>query len=486
MTTLPLRVLVVLALVCLSTSVAVAAPADRHSIRSIVRPPFVDTRPTPSVLNTDPAPSPSSSPDDRHLPLHVTPTLVRQREERQLAHAGVSISLPAEPAPAQWFTQRLDHFDRANSGTWQQRYFVNHTLWNGTGPVMFLFGHEREMTADLVSGTWVINWLAEQFGALIVCLEHRFYGASWPTNDTSLAFLKRYLSTEQALEDAAVWTSHIKEQYNVSASSKWIVLGRSYGGTLAALFRLKYPHLVTGAFATSGPLQAEVDYPEYNEVVDIALGEKCSSALRRANDKVTALLSNSTGQAQLAKDFSFCAPLTTPMQHAMLIESWSGDIGGTVQYAVGNDTQNLCDSFLSAGGGDPYKALIELYYPPRSECRPPFNYTQYVERAKEDAADMSWEWQVRGRGSKQLAQNTRPYQLSMFDLLMFRCSAVVVECRRALLMAGTRLPTAPVSPSRDCSPPISLSPSVATCSVSVSVMYTPLSLKPTIGMVALT
>ena len=175
---------------------------------------------------------------------------------------------------------------------------------------------------------------------------------------------------------------------------RWIVLGRSYGGTLAALFRLKFPHIVTGAFATSGPLQAKADYFEYNEVIGTALGDKCSTALRQANDKVTQLLSNATGQAVLAKDFGFCAPLTSHLQHAMLIQSWSGDIDETVQYAMGNDTQNWCNTFLAAGGGDPYKALIELYFPQRSQCRAPLNYTQYVERAKRDAVDQTWTWQV--------------------------------------------------------------------------------------------
>lgn len=329
---------------------------------------------------------------------HITPSLVRQREERQAArHNGVANRLTsvhlADPAPAQWFTQRLDHFDRSNATTWQQRYYVNASVWNGTGPVMFLFGHEREMTADLVGGTWVINWLAEQFGALIVCLEHRFYGASWPTDDTSLGFMQRYLSTEQALQDAAVWTAHIRQQYSVPDDSRWIVMGRSYGGTLAALFRLKFPHLVTGALATSGPLQAKVDYWEYNEVIGIALGDECSTALKHANDRVTALLSNSSGQAQLAKDFGFCKPLTSPLQYAELIQSWSGDIDGIVQYSIGNDTRDWCDAFLAADK-DPYRALIDLYYPPSSECRQPFDYAAYVEESKQDATDMTWEWQV--------------------------------------------------------------------------------------------
>ena len=317
---------------------------------------------------------------------------VRVYEQRQLAALGLSPALPSQPAPAQLFTQRLDHFDRSNDTVWQQRYYVNDSNWDGRGPVFFLFGHEEAMTPDLVAGTWVINALAEHFHALIVCLEHRFYGQSIPLHDASLHSLQRYLSTEQALQDAAVWSGHIRMQYNLSDAHRWVVMGRSYGGTLAALFRLKMPHLVTGALATSGPLQAKVDYSEYDETVGIALGSQCNSSLKAANEKVTALLSNASGQAQLAKDFGFCSPLTDPLQHAMLIERWADDVDGTVQYAVGNDTQDWCDRFLKAGGGDPYQALIELYFPKQSQCRQPYNYTQTVERAK--LRPEAWEWQV--------------------------------------------------------------------------------------------
>jgi len=35
------------------------------------------------------------------------------------------------PAPEMWFTQKLDHYDPADTRTWKQRYYINSTYWGG-------------------------------------------------------------------------------------------------------------------------------------------------------------------------------------------------------------------------------------------------------------------------------------------------------------------------------------------------------------------
>lgn len=52
----------------------------------------------------------------------------------------------------------------------------------------------------------------------------------------------------------------MKQQYNLSEDTKWIAIGGSYAGALAAWMRFKYPHLVYGAVSSSGPLLAKMDY----------------------------------------------------------------------------------------------------------------------------------------------------------------------------------------------------------------------------------
>ena len=51
--------------------------------------------------------------------------------------------------------------------------------------------------------------LAEQHKALVVALEHRFYGVSQPTPDMSATSL-RYLTSQQALADLGAFVEYLK------------------------------------------------------------------------------------------------------------------------------------------------------------------------------------------------------------------------------------------------------------------------------------
>ena len=77
--------------------------------------------------------------------------------------------------------------------------------------------------------------------------------------DASTENLK-YLSSRQALADLANFISTQKIAPNLTKN------GRSEGkkkGSLAAWFRLKYPHLAYGAVASSAPLLAKMNFKGY-------------------------------------------------------------------------------------------------------------------------------------------------------------------------------------------------------------------------------
>ena len=59
--------------------------------------------------------------------------------------------------------------------------------------------------------------LATQHNGLLVDVEHRFYGESFPTADTSTANLT-YLSADQALADLARIIAYIKTEWNTDNS----------------------------------------------------------------------------------------------------------------------------------------------------------------------------------------------------------------------------------------------------------------------------
>ena len=55
-----------------------------------------------------------------------------------------------------------------------------------------------------------------------------------------------YLSSEQALADFAVLIQNLKSSSPGARQSPVIAVGGSYGGMLAAWFRMKYPNIVVG------------------------------------------------------------------------------------------------------------------------------------------------------------------------------------------------------------------------------------------------
>lgn len=77
--------------------------------------------------------------------------------------------------------------------------------------------------------------------------------------DVSTANLQ-FLSSRQALADLAHFRTVTAATRGLT-KSKWVAFGGSYPGSLAAWFRLKYPHLVHAAVATSAPVHATVNFP---------------------------------------------------------------------------------------------------------------------------------------------------------------------------------------------------------------------------------
>ncbi|KAH9700217.1 prolylcarboxypeptidase-like protein [Citrus sinensis] len=159
------------------------------------------------------------------------------------------------------YTQPLDHFNyRPDSyKTFQQRYLINFKYWDGantSAPIFVLFGGEESIDYDRdINGFLPEN--APHFKALLVYIEHRYYGKSVPfgTKEEAMknASTLGYCNSAQAIADYAAVLLHIKQKYSAEKCPV-IVIGGSYGGMLASWFRLKYPHIALGALASSSPI----------------------------------------------------------------------------------------------------------------------------------------------------------------------------------------------------------------------------------------
>jgi len=120
-----------------------------------------------------------------------------------------------------WFTQKLDHFNWANSNaTYQQRWLYNEQHWDGKGPILFYTGNEGDITLFWENTGFVTKTLAQQLKGLVVFAEHRYYGLSLPFGNQSLTPQNAvYLSSEQALADCRADKAHQREDERVEIAS---------------------------------------------------------------------------------------------------------------------------------------------------------------------------------------------------------------------------------------------------------------------------
>lgn len=250
-------------------------------------------------------------------------------------------------------TQRLDHFDHTNLQTWKQRYFVNDTFWSkADGPVFLMIGGEGPADPTWLVADTEIMVNARKYNALVVMVEHRFYGASHPTPDLSLSSLK-FLSSQQALADLAYFHSFAVDKFQLTPKNKWVCSGGSYPGSLSAWFRIKYPHLVVGAIATSAPVEAKLNFVEYLEVVRDSLnttqhGAECVSAVKTANEELTTLLGHRSSWPVIEKMFKLDPPLQNELDVQNLAQSLAGNFMGIVQYnRVGRALPGTIDDLCS-------------------------------------------------------------------------------------------------------------------------------------------
>ncbi|XP_028856442.1 thymus-specific serine protease isoform X2 [Denticeps clupeoides] len=233
--------------------------------------------------------------------------------------------------------QPLDHYDRSRDDTFPQKFFVNEAFWKRPdGPVFLYIGGEGPLSEFSVLYGHHVD-MAVMHGALLVALEHRFYGSSIKPKGLETENLSD-LSSQQALADLAEFHQHISSRYDLSPWNTWISFGGSYAGALSAWLRGKFPHLFYGAVASSAPVRAQLDFSAYNRVVaqsltDESVGgsDKCLSAVSEAFAAVVAVL-KAGNETRVRKDFTCCETPRSPDDQVEFVRSLADIVMGTVQY----------------------------------------------------------------------------------------------------------------------------------------------------------
>lgn len=243
--------------------------------------------------------------------------------------APLRLRADASNCSERFFEQRVDHFawlpaapNASSPATYKQRYLLNDQFWDPTNlnaPVFFYTGNEGDVT--LYANHTGLMWEnAEEFSALIVFAEHRYYGKSLPFGDAYMDHLA-YLSHEQALADYTELVFFLQRAHG-AADHPVIAFGGSYGGMLAAWLRMKYPSVVHGAIAASAPILGFPSFPDWHsgerfwEVVTrdatpaAGAAGNCVPNAKKAWPKLFALAATATGRAKLTQLFRLCEPLT--------------------------------------------------------------------------------------------------------------------------------------------------------------------------------
>lgn len=149
------------------------------------------------------------------------------------------------------FDQSIDHLGALTGQTFQQRYWVDSQYaTSDDAPVLYHMCGESDASQAYFFTDSIVQW-AQALGARMVFLEHRYYGTSQPFADLSTDHLQ-YLSLDNVMEDLASFQQWISQTNGWKG--KWIAIGGSYSGTMAALYRQRHPELVVGALASSAPM----------------------------------------------------------------------------------------------------------------------------------------------------------------------------------------------------------------------------------------
>uniref|UniRef100_A0A0N5BSD9 Serine protease K12H4.7 n=1 Tax=Strongyloides papillosus TaxID=174720 RepID=A0A0N5BSD9_STREA len=330
------------------------------------------------------------------------------------------LNLAEEPYPGkgnaveEYFMNKINHFDSSSTGKYKQRYWYNKKFYVNGGPVFLMLGGESAENA-----VWVeredFEWtsLAKEHNAMLFLLEHRYYGKSRPTKDMSTQNMQ-YLSSRQAIEDAAAFIRGMNERFNFANQTRWVLFGGSYSGALAAWARQAHPEVIFAAVGSSGPVQAEVDFYKYLYLVKNILSKyspQCSNDLEKGLKKLETLVKTEDGARTISSVFNLCTHWSK-LSNEDKEYFWLSIIGpymGIVQYSgdnVGNfrttaNIPTLCSYHMDLKQ-TPIQHIVNVFntYGNNSAGCLDVSYKEYINYLRStsfddlSASDRSWTYQT--------------------------------------------------------------------------------------------
>lgn len=250
-----------------------------------------------------------------------------------LAAAVCVVPISADYAyETRYFETKVDHFGYANNDTYKMRYLFADQYWDHQGgPIFFYTGNEGSITTFANNSGLMWDW-APEFRALLIFAEHRYYGKSMPYGKDSFKSPVHlgYLTVEQALADYADLLQYIRNTLPGARDSQVVSFGGSYGGMLAAWFRMKYPHVTAAALAASAPILQFQDITPCGAQSAVITGafrkdsELCVEAIRKSWGIIKNMSSTVEGAQAIGERFHICGNYT-PKNYTNL-RDWLTDL----------------------------------------------------------------------------------------------------------------------------------------------------------------
>lgn len=152
-------------------------------------------------------------------------------DEPLIQHSQRFLNINSKAIKEKYIEQRVDNFNSQDNRTWNMRYFENDQNSAPGGPIFIYVGGEWTISAGSISQGTHIYDLAKEHNGTLFYTEHRYYGKSHPTANTSTENL-RFLTVDQALADLAFFITHVKASSANFTNSGVVMVGGSYSGKL--------------------------------------------------------------------------------------------------------------------------------------------------------------------------------------------------------------------------------------------------------------
>ncbi|XP_025411982.1 lysosomal Pro-X carboxypeptidase-like isoform X1 [Sipha flava] len=278
-----------------------------------------------------------------------------------------------------YLTVPVDHFSYRNNDTFLMKYLYQDTYWERkNGPIFFYTGNEGSIES-FCKNTGFMWEIAEEFGALIVFAEHRYYGESMPYGSGSYDDNDKlgYLTSEQALADYVDLITYLRrngtEQHrrtvggagNVNVTDDTfanpaIAFGGSYGGMLAAWFRIKYPAIVQGSIASSAPIWQFTGMTSCNAFYNVTssvymkTSTECGLTILKSWSTIDSATETAHGRDLISLRWKLCSPLKND-DDVLKLKEWISEV--YVNLAMVNYPYSA--NFLAPLPGNPVKELCK-------------------------------------------------------------------------------------------------------------------------------